>query len=194
MSNYAFSVWKWRALCHRRLFFFVALQFVLIFCWLNIRQIVRDEDEFWSEGDTGYRKFYKDVPVLFYITHAIFAGFVLFTQFGRKFINESQGRRICEWCAISLVIALIFLIVPMNRFNEGDKANNRNFTFVLVSVLGIAIFQHLGISNPLLSITTYSILILWVVLLCYVVSLLPIIAYFSALILMKKCLHDCFCM
>lgn len=168
-----FNLWKWRALYRRRLFFFCVLQVVLIFNWLTVRRIVHNDQSWNDKGDasTGYRKFFEDLPILFYVSHGLLLAVVLFTKLGRDLVHESQGKRLCDWSAFSLVLALIFLLTPLNTIENPIVENSRDISFATLSLLGVAIFQHLGISEPVLSLTLYSVVILWIIFLSYVVRI-----------------------
>lgn len=172
MVQIDFNLWKWRALHGRRLFFFCLLQIVLVFSWLVIRRLVHHQQSWSDKGtaSTGYREFYEDVPILFYMSHALLVVTVIFTNVGRNLVHESQGKRLCDWSAFSLVLALIFLLQPLNTIDNKELNDTRSITFSTLSLLGIALFQHLGISEPNLTITLSSIIILWVVFLSYQVS------------------------
>jgi len=105
------------------------------------------------------------------MSHALLVVTVIFTNVGRNLVHESQGKRLCDWSAFSLVLALIFLLQPLNTIDNKELNDTRSITFSTLSLLGIALFQHLGISEPNLTITLSSIIILWVVFLSYQVSL-----------------------
>lgn len=169
MVQIDFHLWKWRALHGRRLFFFCILQIVLIFSWLTIRRIIHHQQS-WNTGDTsstGYREFFEDVPILFYMSHGVLLIMVLFTKLGRNLIHESQGKRLCDWSAFSLVLALIFLLEPFNTVSTDELDDTRSAMFTTLALLGIALFQHLGISEPILTITLCAVIVLWVTFLCY---------------------------
>ena len=172
MPRFDFNLWKWRALSNRRLYFFSLLQVVLILQWLTVRQIIHHSQS-WvdkTQSRSGYEKFYEDVPILFYVMHCLLLAVVLFSKTGRDIVNESQGKRLCDWSAISLVVALIFLLTPLNSIEERVLSDTRNVSFATLSLLGISVFQHLGTSEPILSITMYSVFILWIIFLSCVVS------------------------
>jgi len=169
MGPIDFNLWKWRALHGRRLFFFCVLQVVLIFSWLTIRRIVHHSQSWMDEGtaNTGYREFYEDVPILFYISHAALLLTVLFTNVGRNLVHESQGKRLCDWSAFSLVLALIFLLQPVTTIDNKALNDTRSVTFSTVALLGMALFQHLGTSEPTLTMTMFAIFLLWIIFLSY---------------------------
>lgn len=169
MAPIDFNLWKWRALYGRRLFFFCVLQVVLVFSWLTIRRLVHHNQSWTDSGgaSTGYREFFEDVPILFYISHALLLLTVLFTNVGRNLVHESQGKRLCDWSAFSLVLALVFLLQPLAKIEEKALNDTRSATFSTVALLGLALFQHLGISEPILTITMCSIIVLWIVFLSF---------------------------
>ena len=172
MPQFDFNLWKWRALYRRRLFFFCILQMVLIFQWFSIREIIHHSQAWIDNNDshTGYRKFYEDIPILFNLSHCILLVTVLGTKVGRNLIHESQGKRLCDWSAFSLLLALAFLLVPLNDIKDQTTRDSRNVSFVTLGLFGIALYQHLGIAEPLLSLTLYAIFIAWIVYLSAVVS------------------------
>lgn len=172
MVQIDFTLWKWRALHGRRLFFFCVLQIILIFSWLTVRRIIHHKQS-WTENGTsgtGYREFFEDLPILFYMSHAVLLLTVLFTNLGRNLVHESQGKRLCDWSAFSLILALIFLLQPLNTIDSKSLNETRSASFSTLALLGIALFQHLGISEPILTISMVSIIILWVIFLSYQVS------------------------
>lgn len=172
MPQLDYNLWKWRALYRRRLFFFSVLQAVLILNWLTARRISHHTQSWGDEGrsSTGYRKFYEDLPILFYISHALLLATVLLTKVGRNIVHESQGKRLCDWSAFSLVLALIYHLVPLNDVGNTALTSSRDMSFTSLSLLGIALFQHLGVSEPVLSATILCVMVLWVIFLSCVVS------------------------
>lgn len=172
MPQFDYNLWKWRALYRRRVFFFCVLQAVLLLTWLTVRRISHHNQSWAKNGDatTGYRKFYEDLPILFYISHALLLATVLFTKIGRSIVHESQGKRLCDWSAFSLVLALIFLLVPLDTIDDGMLNDSRDITFTSLSLFGVALFQHLGVSEPVLSLTTFCVGTLWIIFLSSVVS------------------------
>mgnify|MGYP000566024748 CR=1 FL=1 len=172
--QFDYNLWKWRALYRRRLFFFCVLQAVLILNWLTIRMISHHTQSWVKSGSssTGYRKFYEDLPILFYISHGLLLAIVLFTRVGRYIVHESQGKRLCDWSAFSLILALIFLLVPLNDMKNNHLETSRDVCFSTLSLFGIALFQHLGVSEPILSITIACVFSLWIVFLSFVVSII----------------------
>jgi hypothetical protein len=174
MPQIDYNLWKWRALYRRRLFFFSVLQAVLIFNWLTARRISHHTQSWTHNGQnsTGYRKFYEDLPILFYISHALLLAGVLLTKMGRNIVHESQGKRLCDWSAFSLVLALVYHVVPTNGIENTELAASRDTSFTSLSLLGIALFQHLGVSEPVLSVTILCVAVLWIIYLSCVVSTL----------------------
>lgn len=177
MPQFDYSLWKWRALYRRRLFFFCVLQAVLTLNWLTARRICHHTQS-WnksSHSTSGYRKFYEDLPILFYMSHSLLLAIVMFTRMGRSIVHESQGKRLCDWSAFSLILVLIYHLVPLDTIEQHELSQSRDLCFSTLSLMGIALFQHLGVAEPILSITNLSVMILWIIFLCCVVRIISLI-------------------
>lgn len=104
------------------------------------------------------------------MSHSILLLFVLVLKDGGNIIiHETQGKKLCDWSVFSFVLSLIYLLTAknevINRFDETDNilySNSYSITYTSITIFGLTIIHHLGISDPLLSIIKYSVVILWI--------------------------------
>lgn len=72
------------------------------------------------------------------------------------------------------MLALIYHLVPLNTIDSREMGTSRDVSFTSLSLLGVALFQHLGVSEPVLSLTILCVFILWIIFLSCVVRRCPL--------------------
>lgn len=119
-----FEEWKWRSLRKRRAFFFFFTNAILTLTWASIHY---DEPRGYENADSGKNypaqglsqsaKFQLTLvyglPSFFFYLHAVGCAIISFTQWGQRVIQETQGRKFCIWSAISMVLAALYLLIPL---------------------------------------------------------------------------------
>jgi hypothetical protein len=136
-----FRLWKWKALQNRRLLFFSFLQLVLGLCWFMVYQSL-------------YLKAFM-IPILLALFHAVLLCLNLFIpRFSEIMKSESQGRRICDINAISLLAVLFFLNPPYLIKSRHDYIDDttRGIITSTLSVFGFMIFHHLGVDRVIIKV------------------------------------------
>lgn len=110
---------KWRTLRKRRSFFFFFLNIILTLSWAIVHY---DQPSGYNSGVLGNQStneqqfqlvFIYGLPSFFLYLHGAGCLFFVFTKWGQRMIHETQGKKFCAWCAISLVLSALYLEIPL---------------------------------------------------------------------------------
>lgn len=161
LGSPTYQLWKWKALRKRRTFVFPIICVILSIAWVAIYYDMSAKDD----GKTRSSVLLAGIPLFFICGQISLVLVVLLTSWGRKAIHESQGRRFCEWSSFSLLVCLLFIeflcIIDDNGpLSDVDKIS----FFVVLPVVGISLFHHVGLKQSRAWIFFFLILILWGVL------------------------------
>lgn len=137
-----FRLWKWKELSHRRVFYLVLLQFMLTFLWLTVYYAVGESSYFTDKEQMIVRP----LPLIVCLFHAVTCLLVWLTEKGRNLVRETQGKHICYWSAVSLVVNQLFQILLFKYTITERLSIQSAILFVAGSVIGMHTFHHLGAS------------------------------------------------
>lgn len=183
-----YRLWKWKELSHRRVFFLALLQFILAFLWLNLYLTI-GESHYFSDHDQAAL---HPLPLVVCFFHVFNFLLISLTEKGRNMVREAQGKYACYWSAASLVLNELFLILTF-YYSITDKLSTQSAVlFVVVSLVGIQMFSHLGASYAFMGIFKVQLVIWWIFFLVVLVSVWVVsLCRLIALLIIASCVLGC---
>lgn len=154
-----FEEWKWRSLRKRRTFFFFFTNAIATLAWAAIHydgplgyQNEQIGKHYLAEDLSSSAKFkitlVYGLPSFFFYLHAVGCIIISFTQWGQRVIQESQGKKFCIWTAISLVLAALYLLIPLINKNPTMGSSQRMVRLHRADFIGGSSHRY-GWRNPL---------------------------------------------
>ena len=111
---------RWRAMRKRRAFFFFFMSIVLTLVWAIIHYerptfggVVTEADGSTSPASPFGLVVLYGIASFFFYVHAFTTCVMIFTRWGRRVVHETQVMKIIIWAVISLVLASVFLLLPL---------------------------------------------------------------------------------
>jgi hypothetical protein len=158
----SYEHWKWNSLRQRRLVFFQLLNWILIFTWSTIYfdfpPTIQDATRTKGKSPVNGQgltllSVVKGVGAFFFYAHCLLGAFTQFTRLGKIIMERHlQGLRFSNFNTFSVVISMVFLLVPVFEFDNIPDSTTiflfeRIAVFAAVSAVGITICHHLGLSQ-----------------------------------------------
>ena len=157
----------------RRAFFFFFLTIVLTLVWAIIHYerpiyggvvTAADGSSYTSPSPSFYLVVLYGIASFFFYVHGFSTFVMIFTRWGRRVVHETQGMKIIVWAVVSLVLASIFLLLPLVlHLSTALRHSERMAVFSTISCLLIIILHHLGISQFYSWLAFASTFALWIV-------------------------------
>ena len=104
----------------RRAFFFFFLTIILTLVWAIIHYerpiygaVVTQADGSTSPSSPFGLVVLYGIASFFFYVHGCTTCLMIFTRWGRRVVHETQGMKIIIWAVVSLVLASIFLLLPL---------------------------------------------------------------------------------
>lgn len=156
-----YRTWKWRALVRRRPFYFNLLQVFLALEWLGIHFSL-SQPNLSPDSEDNKQKPFRNIPFILFLIHALTFIIIFFFDFGKSFLHQAKGKRLCEWSSFSLV-SVAYCLVLLNKNDADDHFYNTSFvSFSVTSAIAFLILHHIGIAEPIIVFIKGCILIIWI--------------------------------
>lgn len=124
------------------------------------------------------QQLFESIPIIFFYLHGVSCIVLLFTRWGRAALHESQGKRYCQWCAFSLLLAAYYtinsLVGDQDRHIDED-GDIRGVTLTILLSVGMMIFHHIGFSQYMSVIMLIFGLSLWIIYMTYKKMSIPVV-------------------
>jgi hypothetical protein len=167
-----FEEWKWRSLRKRRAFFFFFINVFLTTAWA----IVHYDEPITSELNSFHYIFLYGFPSFLFYFHGVSALFIAWTKWGQQILHETQGKKLCTWTAMSLVLVALYMLLPLILKNQSPRTQaggiidsqpsisngQRMAIFSVVSTVVISILHHLGLPQKVGWTACASMSALWI--------------------------------
>lgn len=147
-AGFDFASWKWRSLQQRRAFLFpIVCIFYSGVWWIIVHSYFRScQTESSSHCGSAWTFFALGMGYFFFIFHVCFAMATMFTRWGMELVNRRPtGWRLCTIVMLSW-ISLLFIVTMRSVESWTISEFERAQMITAISVLGLQVFHHFGLS------------------------------------------------
>lgn len=169
-------MWKWDAMDNRRPFFFIFLNLLLTFSWLELHLSLTNEKILpdHSNSDNGDQSFapLEVVPFILFLIHGLCVLLLFFNGFSFILLsNPSRTKRLCEWsCYSSVAFCYCVYFFNEEKPTYSGTYNSVDTIFPVVCCCSMLIVHNLGLTQPLLVLLKLTYIIIWIIFLVHSVS------------------------
>ncbi|RYH16084.1 hypothetical protein EON65_30650 [archaeon] len=180
MTNYhKYNLWKWRELSNRRLLYVSLFQILLVFMWMSVSFLLKKTPA--EDPDSATHLFYP-IPMVLAIFHGTSWLFIAFTEKGKKFLREAQGKYVCYWTICSFLLNETLHVVIYNNTLTHDAALQAGVVFSVTSLVGAQTVSHWGTAEGIVHMTKAALAVPWICFLAIMVGAELILCCISLII------------
>jgi hypothetical protein len=165
-----YQQWKWKTLSKRRFFYHFFLESILIVNWVIVFLSTATVSQGDGDETRSERNIYSTLALTMAVIHCLLISFTYFFVMGRSMMDEFQGKRFCEFCAFSFSLVSFALMFPSQHSDSCEHQHNY-IVFAISTFLFLIVFNHLGLPDEILKLTKICIIVFWIILEAYQVSI-----------------------